>query len=92
MFMGETPKTTLAHLSRNGGKEQVTFHKDYLFMQRVPVISPDEHPLMPTKASRARRWLNEGKAKIYSNDVIELNGLTIEFKKSYLLASELIAN
>ena len=38
-------------------------------MQRVPVISPDGRPLMPTKTSRARRWLKEGKAKIYSNDL-----------------------
>ncbi len=44
-------------------------------MQRVPVISPDGRPLMPTKPSRARRWLKEGKAKIYSND---LNIFTIQ--------------
>ncbi|MEW6497845.1 MAG: RRXRR domain-containing protein, partial [Cyanobacteriota bacterium] len=38
-------------------------------MQRAAVISPDGHPLMPTKASRARRWLREGKARIYPNDL-----------------------
>ena len=38
-------------------------------MQRVPVISPSGHPLMPTKPSRARRWLACGKAKIYPNDL-----------------------
>lgn len=38
-------------------------------MQRVAVISPDGRPLMPTKPSRARRWLKEGKAKIYLNDL-----------------------
>ncbi|MEQ8539845.1 MAG: RRXRR domain-containing protein [Coleofasciculus sp. D1-CHI-01] len=38
-------------------------------MQRVPVISPGGHPLMPTKASRARRWLRQGKAKVYPNDL-----------------------
>jgi RRXRR protein len=31
-------------------------------MQRVPVISKDNLPLMPTKPSRARRWITEGKA------------------------------
>ena len=29
-------------------------------MYRVPVISKEGKPLMPTKASRARRWLKEG--------------------------------
>ncbi len=38
-------------------------------MQRVPVISPSGHPLMPTKPSRARRWLLCGKAKVYPNDL-----------------------
>ncbi|WP_366513903.1 RRXRR domain-containing protein [Moorena sp. SIOASIH] len=38
-------------------------------MLRVPVISPDGKPLMPTKASRARRWLNQGLAVVYPNDL-----------------------
>ena len=38
-------------------------------MQRVPVISKDGKPLMPTKPSRARRWLKEGKAVVYRNDL-----------------------
>ena len=29
---------------------------------RVPVISVDNMPLMPTKPSRARRWIKDGKA------------------------------
>ncbi len=36
-------------------------------MQRVPVISPEGKPLMPTKASRARRMLRDGFARIYPN-------------------------
>lgn len=32
-------------------------------MIRVPVIDPEGKPLMPTKASRARRWIKEGKSK-----------------------------
>jgi RRXRR protein len=38
-------------------------------MLRVPVLSIKGLPLMPTKASRARRWLKEGKAKIVHNDL-----------------------
>lgn len=38
-------------------------------MQRVPVISSDNLPLMPTKSSRARRWIKEGKAVGFFNDL-----------------------
>ncbi len=34
---------------------------------RVPVTSPSGKPLMPTKASRARRWIQQGKAKSFWN-------------------------
>lgn len=38
-------------------------------MERVPVISKDNTPLMPTKPSRARRWIKQGKAEGKFNDL-----------------------
>ncbi|BAY44887.1 hypothetical protein SAMD00079811_24890 [Scytonema sp. HK-05] len=38
-------------------------------MQRVPVLTPSGKALMPTKPSRARRWLKQGKAKVVYNDL-----------------------
>jgi hypothetical protein len=38
-------------------------------MIRVPVLDKNGKPLMPTKPSRARRWLKEGKAQVVHNDL-----------------------
>nr|WP_245788740.1 RRXRR domain-containing protein [Spirulina major] len=32
-------------------------------MQRIPVQNPDGTPAMPTKSSRAQRWVAQGKAQ-----------------------------
>lgn len=46
---------------------------------RVPVVSPQGVPLMPTKPSRARRWLKEGKAvKKWSDLGVFYVQLTVE--------------
>ncbi|NEQ36363.1 MAG: hypothetical protein F6K40_08760 [Okeania sp. SIO3I5] len=37
-------------------------------MIRVPVQNPDGSPAMPTKASRVRRWVKQGKATEHWND------------------------
>jgi len=38
-------------------------------MIRVSVQNPDGSPAMPTKASRARRWVQKGKATKHWNDI-----------------------
>ncbi len=69
--MGETPKTTLAlkggHLGL-GSRGDLKLYSRIISM-RVPVLSPEGQPLMPTKPSRARRWLKTGKAKVVYSDL-----------------------
>ena len=36
---------------------------------RVPVLIPDGSCAMPAKASRVRRWIKEGKAKVVKSDL-----------------------
>lgn len=43
--------------------------------KRVPVLDPKGKPLMPTTASRARRWIRDGKAHAVPND---LNIFTVQ--------------
>jgi hypothetical protein len=42
--------------------EETQTRKRIISMIKVPVVSPDGKPLMPTKASRARRWIRDGLA------------------------------
>jgi len=40
-----------------------------MFNKRVAVLNPDGSAAMPTKASRARRWIRDRKAKVVQNDL-----------------------
>ncbi|MDF5719953.1 MAG: RRXRR domain-containing protein [Rhizonema sp. PD37] len=66
-------------------------------MNRVPVLSSSGETLMPTKASRARRWLRDGVAKVVYNDLgifqIQLiQGKKIAPTKGYQHQSIIVGN
>ena len=59
-------------------------------MLRVPVIDKDGRVLMPTKPSRARRWLKQGKAKLYKND-LQVFAIQINFDPSGRKEQKIVA-
>ncbi|MGB3640584.1 MAG: RRXRR domain-containing protein [Rivularia sp. (in: cyanobacteria)] len=58
-------------------------------MQRVPVISKEGYPLMPTKPSRARRWLKSGKAIIWKNK-LQIFAIQLTFTESNIETQKVV--
>lgn len=57
------------NLGRDAVRDLLLSTKGLSPMIRVPVIAPDNSPLMLMKASRARRFLKDGFAKVVRNDL-----------------------
>ena len=60
-------------------------------MHRVPVVSKEGYPLMPTKPSRARRWLKDGKAVIWKNN-LQIFAIKLTFVESGIETQKVVVD